>query len=80
MNDIILYTTHCPKCNVLEAKLKAKNVSYYVCEDLDIMEQKGFMTAPMLDTGNNLLDFTGALNWLKEYDETGGDCNECRLG
>ena len=31
---IILYSTHCPRCNVLEKKLKTKNISYEEINDL----------------------------------------------
>lgn len=78
MNDVILYTTHCPKCMVLETKLKEKNINYYICEDLDIMEQKGFISAPMLETNEKVMTFGEALQWLKEYDME-GDCSGCKL-
>ena len=63
--DIILYTTHCPRCKVLETKLKEKKINYYICDDLNIMEDKGIITSPILDIGNNLLDFGQAIKWLK---------------
>lgn len=79
MNDIILYTTHCPKCMVLEAKLKEKNIDYYICEDLDMMEQKGFMSVPMLQINTDIMNFGQAVQWLKEYKEQEGNCSECKL-
>lgn len=45
----ILYTTHCPKCNVLAMKLNAVNIDYDVCEDTKIMEEKKIIYAPMLE-------------------------------
>ena len=35
--NITLYTTHCPRCVVLESKLKQKDIKYTSCEDIDIM-------------------------------------------
>ena len=66
MNDVILYTTHCPKCMVLETKLKEKNINYYICEDLNIMEQKGFISAPMLEANGKIMTFGEAIQWLNE--------------
>ena len=37
-----LYTTHCPKCKVLETKLNQKNIIYESIEDTKVMEDKGF--------------------------------------
>ena len=82
MNNITLYTTHCPKCNVLEAKLKEKNISYSICEDVEVMRKKGFLSAPVLgieDDHSRYLDFMGAIQWLKDYDDSEGDCAGCRL-
>lgn len=82
MNEIILYTTHCPKCNVLEAKLKEKNISYSVCEDVKVMRKKGFLSAPVLSIKNDhsqYLDFMGAIQWLRDYDDSKGDCLGCKL-
>ena len=32
--NVILYSTHCPKCCVLEKKLKQKNISYDEVNDI----------------------------------------------
>ena len=63
--DITLYTTHCPKCKVLEAKLAQKNIDFKAIDDEQIMIDKGFMSAPMLEVDGEILDFSGAINWLK---------------
>ena len=78
MNEVILYTTHCPKCMVLEAKLKEKNINYYTCDDLDLMEQKGFVSAPMLVTDGKIMTFGEAIQWLKGQNME-GDCSKCKL-
>lgn len=46
--DIILYSTHCPKCTVLEKKLIKANLNFTVCDDEKIMEEHGFTSLPML--------------------------------
>lgn len=61
---ITLYSTGCPKCSVLKAKLDAKNIDYYICDDLNSMEQKGFMSVPMLETDDDIMDFSRAIAWV----------------
>ena len=63
----ILYTTHCPKCNVLTMKLNAANIKYDVCEDTKVMEDKKITYAPMLEVDGQLLDFGQAIKWVGEY-------------
>ena len=38
---IIFYSTKCPKCRVLEMKMKQKNISYVENNDVDLMLSKG---------------------------------------
>ena len=38
---ITLYTTHCPRCMVLEKKLNAKNIDYVENTNVDLMIDKG---------------------------------------
>ena len=64
-----LYTTHCPKCRVLETKLKQKNVIYEEVEDTDIMQKKGFNTLPMLELDDGeLLDFMSANKYINNLE------------
>ena len=63
---ITLYTTHCPKCNVLKSKLDSKNIEYKIVEDVDIMQNKGFSSAPILEVDNEMLDFVNAIKWVNE--------------
>lgn len=62
----ILYTTHCPKCNVLKKKLESKNIKFKICEDVDLMLSKGIQQAPCLEVDNELMDFSNAIKWVNE--------------
>lgn len=62
---IILYTTHCPKCKVLNAKLQQLNIDFETIDDEDLMIDKGFVSAPMLEVDGEIMDFSEAINWLK---------------
>lgn len=68
MSKVILYTTHCPKCRVLETKLRQAHVEYEIIEDENVMLDKGFMEAPKLEVDDTVMDFSGAINWLKQYE------------
>lgn len=48
MNKIILYTTGCPKCRILEKKLTDKKVEYQVVCDPEKIKAKG-NAVPMLE-------------------------------
>ena len=63
---VTLYTTNCPKCKVLEKKLEDKNVKFEICDNVDIMLEKGMMQAPYLEIDNELLDFSKAIKWINE--------------
>jgi glutaredoxin len=64
--EVILYTTFCPKCRVIEAKLKQKGIEYKEITDVDIMTEKGFMSVPMLEVDNFVMNFTEANTWINE--------------
>lgn len=61
---ITMYSTHCPKCKTLEIKLKQKNLEYDVCDNIDLMQSKGFTSLPMLDVDGELYNFQNAIKWV----------------
>ena len=64
-----LYTTHCPKCKVLETKLNQKKINYEEIEDIDLMQEKGFDNLPMLELDNGeLLDFVTANKYINSLE------------
>lgn len=74
MQQIILYTTHCPRCRVLEKKLKQKNIPYLTIEDTAIMEEKGFSAVPMMTIGTSApMDFKQANDWINKWGDLYGE-------
>ena len=64
---VTLYTTHCPKCIILEKKLQDKNIEYQICDDIDLMLSKGMQEAPYLEVEEKeLMNFTKAIKWVNE--------------
>lgn len=64
--SIVLHSTHCPKCNVLKLKLKQKNIDFKENNDVDLMIQKGYTTAPILEVNGNAYNFKEAVEWIGE--------------
>lgn len=61
---VTLYSTGCPRCKVLEAKLKQKNVEFTVCSDVNKMEEKEISSVPCLGVDEEILDFGKAVKWV----------------
>lgn len=66
MNDVIFYTIGCPKCNILETKLKEKNISFTTVSDEKDLIAKGFgdKTFPLLEVNGNIMGFSQAVKWV----------------
>lgn len=61
-----MYTTGCPRCNVLKKKLDEKGIQYEMIADKDIMISKGFSVVPILEVNDRTMDFTEAIKWINE--------------
>lgn len=66
---INLYTTHCPQCEVLKAKLDEKGIKYNVIEDVKLMRKMGLMSAPALQIEDDILTFGQAVKWVNKQGE-----------
>ena len=65
--SVVLYSTHCPKCQVLEKKMEQKNIEFELVTDQDIMIEKGFLSAPVLDVDGEILDFNKAVKFVNNW-------------
>ena len=64
-----LYSTNCPKCKVLIAKLKLKGLEYKLVDDVNEVtkfgSEHGANFAPILELDDGrILDFTEAVRYL----------------
>ena len=66
---IVVYSTGCPKCGVLERKLNEKGISYEMCMDVDNMLGLGITSVPVLDVDGEMMDFQEAVKWINEQGE-----------
>ena len=62
--NIVLYSTHCPRCTVLEKKLEAKGIKFEVETSVDDMLALGITQVPMLRVHDKLLNFAEANTWV----------------
>ena len=63
---VTLYSTHCPRCRVLETKLIQKNIEFNVVTDISKMELLGIQSVPILMVNDKLLSFTDAIAWVNK--------------
>lgn len=68
MKEIILYSTHCPRCTVLERKLRDKGVIYTEENSVDKMLDLGIMEVPVLSVDGERMDFSSAVQWVNNLE------------
>lgn len=70
MGKITLYSTNCPKCKVITKKLQQKGIEFTEIDckaDLTYIEMlrgKGFSSMPIMQVGEEFLDFMTANRWI----------------
>lgn len=62
--QIVMYSTGCPKCDVLKKKLDAKSINYQVCSDVSRMKELGMQEVPVLQVQDELKNFSEAVDWI----------------
>lgn len=62
--NVTLYSTNCPKCVILEKKLKDKNIEFNIINDVNVMIEKGFMAAPILEVDGKSMNYMDANTWV----------------
>jgi glutaredoxin len=63
---VVLYSTGCPKCNVLKQKLDSKSISYTENDSVDDMMALGITQVPVLLVGGERLSFQQANEWINK--------------
>lgn len=62
---VIMYTTHCPQCKVLEKMLNDKKIEYTQITDIDVMKSKGIQSVPYLEVEGVLKNFKESMEWIR---------------
>lgn len=61
---VVLYSTHCPRCWMIEKKLRNKGIEFELFDDANAMLEKGFKEVPKLEVDGKLMDFKEANEWV----------------
>lgn len=61
-----LYSTHCPKCQILERKMAKKGIEYTEVNDIQQMLDMGLKSVPWLEVDGQMMDFNQANQWINE--------------
>lgn len=64
MDHIILYSTGCPKCEVLKKKIEKSGIPYTENQSVDDMLALGITQAPVLSVNGALMPFRQAVEWI----------------
>lgn len=59
--SVVLYTNHCPCCEVLESRLKAAGIQYRTVDDVRLMLEMGLTTMPMLEVSLPILESSNSV-------------------
>ena len=62
----MLYSTGCPRCNVLKKKLAENGIDYTENNSVDEMISMGIMEVPVLSVDGKLLDFSEAVKLVND--------------
>ena len=63
---VTLYSTHCPKCQILEKKLSQKGIEYVEVNDTQQMLDMGLKSVPWIEVDGQMMDFNQANKWINE--------------
>lgn len=64
MSEIIFYHNNCPKCKILEKKLKDKGVKYKESNNFEEIMEVGFKSVPVLKINEKYLNFSAAIKYI----------------
>lgn len=67
--EIILYSTNCPKCKILEKKLTEKNIKFTKNNNVIEMTELGIDQVPVLSIDGKLLNFVESNKWINERED-----------
>lgn len=67
--NITLYSTDCPKCQILKKKLAKCGAKYDLISDIEVMKEKGFKSAPMLEVNGEIMEYGAAVKWVNQYNK-----------
>ena len=64
--NVILFSTGCPKCNILMKKLDMAGMDYIINDDMQEIIDKGFDSVPVVKIEDIYMDFKEANDWIND--------------
>ena len=68
--EIVLYSTHCPKCSAIEMILKSKKINFKLEDNkeevLSVADINGIKGIPFAKIGDKVYDCKKLQEWIKE--------------
>lgn len=65
---INLYSTHCPKCKIIEMKLAQKNIEHTIIDNpeevVNVGKDHNILSAPILQVDQEFMDFGQAVKYI----------------
>ena len=69
--DIVLYTTDCPQCRVLESLLTSKGLQHQLVTDFieinRVAAAAGLSSVPIMKLDGMIMSYPQAIRWVNEY-------------
>lgn len=66
MDEVIFYSTGCPKCSVLKKKLDGKHIEYVENNSVEDMLAMGFDALPVLEVNGKIMEFKESIDWVNQ--------------
>ena len=70
-SEIVLYSTHCPKCNMIEMIFKNKKIEYTVEDNkeevLKVADENNIKEIPFAKINDKMYTCEEIKSWIKEH-------------
>lgn len=61
-----LYTTHCPKCKILEERLNEKKIKYEIVDNIEELQKMNFKSVPNLEIDGKIYNYLDSIKYLNK--------------
>ena len=61
-----LYTTHCPKCKILEERLNEKKIKYETVDNIEELQKMNFKSVPNLEIDGKIYNYLESIKYLNK--------------
>lgn len=65
---VTLYSTGCPRCDILKKKLDDKKIPFVLVTDEDVMLSMNLTQVPVLEVDGELMEYRDAVGWVNNYE------------